>query len=141
MDRSQTHASITDLETALAQAEEIIKRRRVNVSRPPSSQPLWRAIEADTICIHSDSPIALDLAVRLRRLIEDLIMEKDKSIGGAGEENFRFLALRDLCEPVSLPRYGRQDLGYLPRRRHGLLFLAAGQPDAGQSARRHRPWK
>ena len=29
-----------------------------------------RTISADTICIHSDSAIALDLAIRLRRLIE-----------------------------------------------------------------------
>ncbi len=70
VDRSQPHASITDLETALAQAEEIVKRRRVSAGHPPSSHPRWRAIKADTICIHSDSPIALDLAVRLRHLIE-----------------------------------------------------------------------
>ena len=68
--RSQVNASITDLAAALEHAEEIIKRRRVNIVRPYSSQPLWKEINADTICIHSDSVIALDLAIRLRRLIE-----------------------------------------------------------------------
>jgi UPF0271 protein len=68
--RSQIHASITNLQEALEHAEEIIKRQRVNISRQYSSQPLWKAISADTICIHSDSAIALDLAIRLRRLIE-----------------------------------------------------------------------
>jgi len=70
VDRSRPHASISDLETALAQAEEIFKRQRVNVSRQPCSRPRWQALAVDTICIHSDSPIALDLAVRLRHLIE-----------------------------------------------------------------------
>lgn len=70
VDRSRAHASIGDLETALAQAEEIVRRRRVNVNHPAGGRPRWRAIVADTICIHSDSPIALDLAAGLRRLIE-----------------------------------------------------------------------
>ena len=70
VDRSQPHASITDLESALAQAGEIVARRRVNVRHRPGSRPCWRAVAADTICIHSDSPIALELAVGLRRLID-----------------------------------------------------------------------
>lgn len=70
INRSQAHASITDLQEALEHAEGIIKRQRVNIRRQHSSQPLWKTIGADTICIHSDSAIALDLAIRLRRLIE-----------------------------------------------------------------------
>jgi len=70
VDRSRAHASIGDLETALAQAEEIVRRRRVNVNHSPGGRLRWRAIVADTICIHSDSAIALDLAAGLRRLIE-----------------------------------------------------------------------
>ncbi|TFG80892.1 MAG: LamB/YcsF family protein [Chrysiogenales bacterium] len=70
VDRSQPHASLSELESALAQAKEIIKRRRVNVSHSSSGHPQWQAITADTLCIHSDSPIALELAVQLRRLIE-----------------------------------------------------------------------
>jgi UPF0271 protein len=70
LDRSQDHAVISDLENALAQAGDIIERRRVNVSPISSLPPRWQAIEADTICIHSDSPIALDLALRLRQLID-----------------------------------------------------------------------
>ncbi len=70
MNRSQSIASITDLGEALEQAEEIIKRQRVNISQQFPSRPVWKTISADTICIHSDSVIALDLAIRLRRLIE-----------------------------------------------------------------------
>ena len=70
INRSQINASITDLGEALGHAEEIIKRQRVTIVRPYSSQPLWKEIGADTICVHSDSAIALDLAIRLRRLIE-----------------------------------------------------------------------
>jgi UPF0271 protein len=70
LNRSQINASITDLGEALEQAGEIIKRRRVSISRPYPSQPLWKEMSADTICVHSDSVIALDLAVGLRRLIE-----------------------------------------------------------------------
>ena len=70
VDRSQAHASISDLESALAQAAEIVARRRVNVRHQPGSRPRWRSIAADTICIHSDSPIALELAVGLRRLTD-----------------------------------------------------------------------
>jgi len=69
VNRSQVHASITDLTAALEQAEEITKRRRVNINHHSSSQPVWKSISADTICVHSDSPIALDLAMGLRRLI------------------------------------------------------------------------
>jgi UPF0271 protein len=70
VDRSQPHASIVDLESALAQAREIVARRRVNVRHPHGRRPRWRAIAADTICIHSDSPIALELTVGLRRLMD-----------------------------------------------------------------------
>jgi UPF0271 protein len=70
MNRSQIIASITDLAAALDHAEEIIKRQRVNIIHQYASRPVWKTISADTICIHSDSAIALDLAIRLRRLIE-----------------------------------------------------------------------
>jgi UPF0271 protein len=70
VDRSRPHASITDLEGALAQAEEIVSRGRVNVRHEAGGRPRWREIAADTVCIHSDSPIALELALALRRLID-----------------------------------------------------------------------
>ncbi len=72
VDRSQAHASITSLNEAMAQAEEIVARGRVNVCHQPGGLPFWRPIVADTVCIHSDSPIALELAVELRRLIDTL---------------------------------------------------------------------
>jgi allophanate hydrolase subunit 2 len=40
-------------------------------------------------------------------------MENDKKINGAGQENFRFLR-SGICEVVSLPLYGRQDLAISP---------------------------
>jgi lactam utilization protein B len=69
MNRSRSRASITCLAEAMGQAGEIIKRRRVNISRRNSSPPVWKALTADAICIHSDSAIALELAIQLRRLI------------------------------------------------------------------------
>jgi UPF0271 protein len=68
--RSQIQASITDLGEALKHAEEIIMHQRVNITHPNSRQAEWKPLSADTICIHSDSVIALDLALKLRRLIE-----------------------------------------------------------------------
>jgi UPF0271 protein len=70
VDRSRPHASISDLRSALAQCREIVQRQRVNVNHRPAGRPRWKAIAADTICVHSDSPIALDLAVELRRLVD-----------------------------------------------------------------------
>jgi UPF0271 protein len=67
VDRSRPHASITDLAEALTHAEEIIRRRRVNIRGHCGGPPVWKKISADTVCIHSDSSIALDLAVQLRR--------------------------------------------------------------------------
>ena len=69
-DRSLPGAVITDLEEATEHAEGIIRRRRVNVAGLQSRRPVWKRIAADTICIHSDSPIAPELAGRLRELIE-----------------------------------------------------------------------
>ena len=69
MNRSKNRASITSLEEALDHAVEIIKRRRVNVNHRPSGHPVWKTLPADTICVHSDSAIALELAIQLRGLI------------------------------------------------------------------------
>ena len=68
MDRSRSGATITTLAEAVAQAAEIIKRRHVNISLQYRDRPVWKPLTADTICIHSDSAIALELAIQLRRL-------------------------------------------------------------------------
>ncbi len=109
--RSNPRASITVLAEALAQAEEIIQRRRVNICQDPSGRPVWKKLAADTICVHSDSPIALALAVRLRRLPG--IAENSARPGGAGKEFFRLLR-PGICGTVTLPRYGGQDLAVSP---------------------------
>lgn len=70
VDRSQPQAVIGDLDAALAQAGEIVLRGRVDSRPGPPGRPQWRPIAADTLCVHSDSPIALELARGLRRLVE-----------------------------------------------------------------------
>jgi len=106
--RSKPHAAITDLDEALAQAEEITERRRVNVSHSPAALLVWKEIEADTICIHSDSPIALELAGKLRDM-----SCAGRNTTGPGKENYRLLR-PGICENAGLPRCGRQDLGFSP---------------------------
>ncbi|MEM9419883.1 MAG: LamB/YcsF family protein [Planctomycetota bacterium] len=59
--RSNAEACLTTLPEALAQAEDLIVRGKVRLH--PTSEPC--RIQADTLCIHSDSPIALDLAAAL----------------------------------------------------------------------------
>lgn len=75
VNRKMDYASIRDCEEAVEQTEEIVRRGRVKavvVSREDGAAPQdggmtyrWVPIRAETICIHSDSPISLDLARRL----------------------------------------------------------------------------
>lgn len=95
--RSRPGACLTDVPAALAQAEEIIRRGRVNVSGKKGGPPVWKKIAADTICVHSDSPIALELAEKLRGLIQGYRLLKP-----------------GVCAMAGLPVYGRQDLGVTP---------------------------
>ncbi len=106
-DRSKPGASITDLDAAAAQAGEIIQRGRVDVGGPAGPHN-WKPLSADTICVHSDSPIALPLAARLRELTAP-----SGGDTGRAAENFRLLK-PGICETVGLPVYGRQDVGVTP---------------------------
>jgi UPF0271 protein len=73
--RTKDYASIGDCDEAVEQTEEIVRRGRVRAvveSRTCGKQTddtsivyQWVPIRAETICIHSDSPISLDLARRL----------------------------------------------------------------------------
>jgi UPF0271 protein len=72
--RKREYASIRDCGEAAAQAEEIVKRGRVKAvvlsGKDDGNQSgdltyRWVPIKAETICIHSDSPISLELAKRL----------------------------------------------------------------------------
>jgi len=100
---------ITDVKEALAQAEDILKRGRVNVSGTPAA-PDWRDIKADTVCIHSDSPIALELAQKLRAALEQA--EKETAASGV-RGNIR-LVKPGFAGTAGLPAYGRQHIGVSP---------------------------
>ncbi|MCX5792393.1 MAG: LamB/YcsF family protein [Elusimicrobia bacterium] len=107
MDRAKPGACLTGLAAAAAQAAEIIERGRVDVSGGGTG-PQWRPLPADTICVHSDSPIALPLAVRLRELTAH-----SGGNSGCTAENLRLLK-PGICETVGLPVYGRQDVAVTP---------------------------
>lgn len=108
-DRAAAGAAITDLGEALAQAENIINHGRVNVSGDPAT-PVWKDIVADTVCIHSDSPIALQLAATLRAALDT----DGKDAAGAGVKGNIRLLKPGICETSGLPVYGRQDIGVSP---------------------------
>ncbi len=63
--RKHAMASIVDLEEALAQSKSI-KNGEVKVFINGTMETTSHSITAETICIHSDSAIALNLAKRLR---------------------------------------------------------------------------
>ncbi len=100
---------ITDIEEALAQAAGIVGRGRVNVSGDPAS-PVWKEIKADTLCIHSDSPIAVDLARRLPVVIDKAL----KAAAASGVRGNIRLVRPGFCGTAGLPVYGRQDIGVSP---------------------------
>ena len=72
--RAKPYASITDLEEAVDHSRKIICRRVVETVSERNDGALVRAerpIEAETLCIHSDSEIALPLAARLAELVRE----------------------------------------------------------------------
>ncbi len=107
--RAAPAAAIASVDEALAQAREIAARGRVNVGADPAS-PVWKPIKADTICIHSDSPIALELAVKLRGALE----EAAKAASAAGVRGNIRLVKPGFCGTAGLPKYGRQHIGVSP---------------------------
>ena len=131
-DRTAPDAVIADAGEALAQAENIITHGRVNVSGDPA-HPAWKELEADTVCIHSDSPIALELAAGLRAAMDAGARD---NTGAGVKDNIR-LVRAGVCETVGLPVYGRQDIGVSPggamdcfslRRGNLMLGNAEGSP-------------
>lgn len=71
--RDREGALIGDIEEALAQSRDILTRGAVRAVRCGScgGDAVWVAVGADTLCIHSDSPIAVPLARRLRALVSE----------------------------------------------------------------------
>ena len=70
--RKEAHASITSLQEALDHSFGIIKNGTVNPYIEGKPQLLEVPLKCDTICIHSDSEIALDLAKGLRSIIASM---------------------------------------------------------------------
>lgn len=68
VDRSREWASIADCDEAIEQALKIVRESRVDVypdGRARALRACERTLVVDTVCIHSDSPLSLDLARRL----------------------------------------------------------------------------
>jgi len=107
--RGAGNAVITDVAEALAQAGEITQRGRVNVSGDPA-KPAWKPIKADTLCIHSDSPIALELARKLRAELD----QAEKAAMASGVRGNIRLVKPGFCGTAGLPAYGRQHIGVSP---------------------------
>lgn len=70
--RDRPDASITDLEEAVRMVRAIVEEGRVPafIDEGGSQEVKMAGISADTICIHSDSAIALDLARAARELLD-----------------------------------------------------------------------
>lgn len=99
---------ITDVAEALRQADEIVLRGRVNAG--DAANPDWHEIKADTICIHSDTPIALELATKLRAALE----AAEKALRAAGVKGNIRLVKPGFCGTAGLPVFGRQHIGVSP---------------------------
>jgi UPF0271 protein len=72
--RKKAYASISDCQEALEHAGQIIKFNQVSAYIKKSDGLLEErlvSIKADTLCIHSDSTVALGLAQGLKQLLDD----------------------------------------------------------------------
>ena len=79
--RTEAFASITDVEEALEQARTMIHRQQVRALHSDSKDPSQARIvdlEMDTLCIHSDSPIAIDLAMGVAKLLKESALPSDR---------------------------------------------------------------
>jgi len=98
VDRKHPHASIQDLETALSHCDHILKHGIVTACLDDEGLRRQECpVQADTICIHSDSPIALPLAQALHHRAPPFDLTPSP-----------------LCSTVGLPVYGQQDIGISP---------------------------
>jgi len=71
--RTKEYASIHSLKEALDHSLEIFTRQKVSAYRESASGIMREEapLKAETICIHSDSEIALDLAAALKEVLKD----------------------------------------------------------------------
>jgi len=70
--RTKDYASIHSLEDAVGHSREISRNQKVSACRDTASGLVWEeaVLKAETICIHSDSEIALDLARALKEALK-----------------------------------------------------------------------
>ena len=67
--RSKSHASMSEVDEAMAQVRALVEEGKVKAileSSDGTHASLWVETRVDTVCIHSDSKISLDLARRFR---------------------------------------------------------------------------
>lgn len=107
--RKKEYACIRDLAQAIEQVKLIQNFHRVVAlveKKDGLTARRLSPIQADTVCIHSDSDIALELAMGLKKLVtqdgKDETLE-ELEIQGNG-----------MYSCVDGPEYGKQDLGYSP---------------------------
>lgn len=71
VNRAHAHACLECADEAMEQVRMIVERGQVRAYAANDASPTVAgcfAVEIDTVCIHSDSPIALELCQRMRRL-------------------------------------------------------------------------
>lgn len=67
--RQEPDASIVDIDDAMEHVRMISKRKEVMARHIPSMEVKPLSVEVDTICIHSDSVISLELVTRIKKEI------------------------------------------------------------------------
>ncbi|UCF98926.1 MAG: LamB/YcsF family protein [Spirochaetaceae bacterium] len=71
VNRSKDYASILEIDQAVQQARSMVRDKRVRAVVEKSDGVLdyrWLPVRAQTICIHSDSPLSLELVKHLREI-------------------------------------------------------------------------
>lgn len=69
--RKKKDASIENIDEAIEQFNEIYRNRRVKAFDRNTDIQSFINVDSDTICIHSDSKIALQLAKRIRKILDN----------------------------------------------------------------------
>jgi lactam utilization protein B/allophanate hydrolase subunit 2 len=103
--RSQPGAVLEEVQPAILQCEQIAQGRII------LDDGTETGLTAETLCIHSDSDIAI-------ALIQELKNQPNPP--------FKFI-YRGLCEMVKQPQYGQQDLGITPYGPQDRFSFATGQ--------------
>jgi lactam utilization protein B/allophanate hydrolase subunit 2 len=98
--RTKPYASIHELDLALDHCRGIINDGTVNAY--VGADRKFVPVTAETICIHSDSDIALELVRALKELLKNNQTQPYKILD------------HGTCELITMPQYGQQDIGISP---------------------------